>query len=265
MLIAHLSDPHLCAEGQLYQGLVDSNAMFDHAVKTLNALSPQPDLVIIGGDLVDTGTPAEYAQVRAALSAIRQPIYAIPGNHDAREGFRDCFRDFGFTADAGPLHFDTADIWPLRILGLDITIPGEDHGDMDDAACGWLAAKLAAFPDRPTAILMHQPPINSGIPYIDEYKCQRSERLAAIVQRYPNVERVMCGHIHRFLQARFGGTLLVTAPSTATAIALRLAAGAEPASFIEPPAFLLHHWKPDTGLITHWVPIGGFPGPFAFF
>lgn len=75
----------------------------------------------------------------------------------------------------------------------------------------------------------------------------------------------MCGHIHRFLQARFGGTLLVTAPSTATAIALRLAAGAEPASYIEPPAFLLHHWKPDTGLITHWVPIGGFPGPLAFF
>lgn len=265
MLIAHLSDPHLRAEGQLYQGQIDSNAMFARAVETLNALSPQPDLVIIGGDLVDAGTSAEYAQVRRALSAIRQPIYAIPGNHDAREAFRDCFRDFGFTTADGPLHFDTAATWPLRILGLDITIPGADHGDMDDAACAWLNAKLAELPDTPTAILMHQPPINSGMPYIDEYKCHRGERLAEIVQRYPNVERVMCGHIHRFLQARFGGTMLVAAPSTATTIALRLAEDAEPASYIEPPAFLLHHWTSGADLITHWIPIGDFPGPFAFF
>lgn len=265
MLIAHLSDPHLRAQGDLYQGRVDSNAMFAQAVKTLNALSPAPDLVIIGGDLVDAGTPAEYASVRQALSAIRQPIYAIPGNHDAREPFRDCFRDFGFTTDIGPLHFDTADKWPQRILGLDITIPGEDHGDMDDAACRWLEAKLAEYPDKPTAILMHQPPINSGIPYIDVYKCHHGERLAAIVQRHATIERVMCGHIHRFLQVRFGGTMLVTAPSTTTAIALRLAADAVPASYIEPPAFLLHHWKPDVGLITHWVPIGDFEGPLPFY
>ncbi len=106
---------------------------------------------------------------------------------------------------------------------------------MDDAACLWLAAKLAEHSDKPTAILMHQPPINSAIPYIDVYKCQRGERLAEIVLRHQNVERVKCGHIHRFLQARFGGTMLVTAPSTTTAIALRLVADAAPASYIEPP------------------------------
>jgi len=67
------------------------------------------------------------------------------------------------------------------------------------------------------------------------------------------------------MQLRFGGTMLVTAPSTTTAIALRLQDGAKPASFIEPPAMLLHHWRPHLGLITHLVPIGSFQGPLPFF
>lgn len=58
MLIAHLSDPHLRPHGQLYQGLVDSNAMFLAAIQHLAALTPQPDLVLLTGDVVDTGTEA---------------------------------------------------------------------------------------------------------------------------------------------------------------------------------------------------------------
>ena len=60
MLIAHLSDPHLRAKGQLYQGLVDTNALFDMALESLKSLDPQPDIVIVSGDLVDDPTVAEY-------------------------------------------------------------------------------------------------------------------------------------------------------------------------------------------------------------
>jgi hypothetical protein len=85
-----------------------------------------------------------------------------------------------------------------------------------------------------------------------------------VIAQYPSVERIVCGHVHREMQLRFAGTVLCTAPSTTTAIALRSRPTAEPASFIEPPGFLLHHWKPGTGLLTHSIPIGAFPGPFPF-
>ena len=88
--------------------------------------------------------------------------------------------------------------------------------------------------------------------------------MAAVVARYPEVERIVCGHVHRHTQLRFAGTLLCTAPSTATAIALRPYPDATPASFIEPPGFMLHHWTPGTGLVTHSIPVGSFPGPFPF-
>ncbi|MFZ6761891.1 phosphodiesterase [Pseudoroseomonas sp. WGS1072] len=265
MLIAQISDPHLRPPGILYQGLVDSNAMFDAAVRHLNALDPAPDLVLLSGDLVDEGTAEEYAAARQALSAIRKPLLAIPGNHDHRERFRCCFRDRGYLPSEGPLHFAQGAFGPVRILGLDITVPGEHHGDMTDEACAWLAARLAEEPSRPTLVMMHQPPVESGIPYIDKYNCRGGERLADIIARYPNVERILCGHIHRAMQCRFAGTMLATAPSTTTAIALRLSPDAAPGSFLEPPALLLHQWKEGRGLITHVSPIGAFSGPWPFF
>ncbi len=239
--------------------------MFLAAIRHLAALEPQPDLVLLSGDLVDKGTEAEYALAAEIIAQIPQPVLMIPGNHDEREGFRRRFGHNAYMAGTGPLHFAVGDQGALRILGLDVTIPDAHHGDMDDAACLWLEERLAEEPDRPTIIMMHQPPFLSGIPFIDTYCCRRGARLADIVARYPAVERILCGHIHRFMQLRFGGTMLVTAPSTTTAIALRLQTYAEPASFVEPPAMLLHHWRPELGLITHLMPIGTFQGPLPFF
>ena len=55
-----------------------------------------------------------------------------------------------------------------------------------------------------------------------------------------------------------------TAPSTTSAIALAFEETAEAASLVEPPALLLHHWRPGAGMVTHLFPIGTFPGPFDF-
>lgn len=265
MLIAHLSDPHMRPPGELYQGLVDSNAMFDAAIRHLNALDPAPDLVVITGDLVDDGLPIEYGRVRKALAAIRQPVLLLPGNHDDREAFRAAFFDHHYLPATGPLHFAVGDKGPVRLIGLDVTVPGAHHGEAGMEECAWLAARLAEEPQRPTLLLMHQPPLDSGIACIDAYNCRGAERLAAVVSSHPQIERVLCGHVHRFMLTRFAGTVLATAPSTTTAIALRLNPDAEPASFVEPPALLLHHWRPATGLVTHYVPIGHFPGPMPFF
>jgi 3',5'-cyclic-AMP phosphodiesterase len=264
MLIAHLSDPHLRPPGMLYQGLVDSNAMFAVAISHLNDLRPRPDVVLLSGDIVDEGSPAEYDVARGMLAKIEQPLLVIPGNHDEQKAFRRCFMDHTYLPASGPLHFVSGGHGPVRIIGLDVTIPGQHHGDMDDAAVAWLEQALAQEPERPTIVMMHQPPFASGIPYIDKYFCRRGHRLAQVIGRFPAVERILCGHIHRFMQLRFGGTMLCTSPSTTTAIALRLWPDAEPASYVEPPSLLLHRWASDTGLVTHLVPIGSFRGPFSF-
>ena len=264
MLIVQLSDPHVRPEGALYQGVVDSNAQFAAAIAHVNALDPQPDLVLLSGDLVDHGQDDEYAMLARMLEALEVPVLAIPGNHDEREAFRRVFTGQPWLPAEGPIDYAVGNRGAVRIVALDVTLSGQHHGLVSEQAAAWLDEVLAAEPTRPTMVMMHQPPFATGIPYMDPYSCREGQRLAEVVARHPQVERILCGHVHRFMQLRFGGTILCTAPSTTTAIALQLRGDARPASYIEPPAMLLHHWLEGRGLVSHFVPIGTFPGPYPF-
>jgi len=87
--------------------------------------------------------------------------------------------------------------------------------------------------------------------------------LAEIVARHPQVERIVCGHLHRAIDRRFAGTVAGTAPSTAHQIRLNLAPGA-PISFIwEPAGYQLHMWQPEAGLVTHTALFGDWSSPEA--
>lgn len=126
--IAQISDIHVRPKGELYQDLVDSNAMLARAIAALNAVRPAPDLVIVTGDLVDEGRPAEYAMVRELLAALTPPYIVMPGNHDNRDHLREAFADRPWLPRSGPLHF-ARDVGTVRLIALDTSVPDEHHGD----------------------------------------------------------------------------------------------------------------------------------------
>ena len=78
---------------------------------------------------------------------------------------------------------------------------------------------------------------------------QRDDRL---VQR--------CGHVHRPIQRRWAGTVVLTAPSTAHQVDLNLHPGTPSGFIMEPPACLLHVWSEALGLVTHTSYIGDYGG-----
>lgn len=262
MLIAQISDVHVRPVGQLYKGVVDSNRMLVEAVAHLNALDPLPDLVLITGDLVDEGDPAEYAALRPILAALAVPYLVIPGNHDEREACRRAFTDHAYLPRTGPMHY-AVEHYPVRVIAFDSTVPGLHHGEADAAGLLWLEETLARDRARPAVVIMHHPPFACGIPYLDKYRLMRPDPLAEVLSRFDHVERVLCGHVHRPIQMRWGGTMVCACPSSATQIALRLRPDAKPASYLEPPACLLHLWTPQ-GMVTHTSYIGGFAGPYPF-
>ena len=144
MLIAQLSDPHVRPNGELYQGVVDSNAQFALAIAALNALDPRPDLVLLSGDLVDHGHDDEYAMLLDLLAALEIPFLAIPGNHDEREAFRRAFAGRSWLPVAGPVDYVVGDRGPVRIVAFDVTLPGLHHGMVGAEGAAWLDAMLAA-------------------------------------------------------------------------------------------------------------------------
>ena len=69
-----------------------------------------------------------------------------------------------------------------------------------------------------------------------------------MIARHPQVERIVCGHLHRSIQARFAGTLAMTAPSTAHAVSFDLAVDAVSTFAMEPPGFMVHAWGMGGGI-----------------
>ncbi|CAN5554327.1 phosphodiesterase [soil metagenome] len=263
VLIAQLSDPHVRARGVLYQGVTDSNQAFADAIEHVMALDRRPDLMLLTGDLVDSGEPGEYAALREILAGFPIPFLVIPGNHDDRENLRDAFADHAYLPSEGPLHY-CVDDYPVRIIGLDSTVPGLHHGHIDDAGLDWLTATLSADTTKPTLLMLHHPPFACGIPYLDEYRYLDGAALGSVVKRFDNIEIVLCGHVHRAMLTRWANTVVGSCPSTATEIALRLTPSAQPASHIGPKAAMLHLWTEHDGLVSHTSQIGDFDGPYPF-
>lgn len=265
MLIAQITDTHVMAPGRLAFGRVDTNACLARAVDSLLGEDPQPDLVLLTGDLVDAGAPDEYANLRDLLAPLPMPVLAIPGNHDERGALAGAFADSGYLPHAGFLHY-VVEHHPLRLIGLDTVEPGQTGGRLCAERLDWLAARLAAAPARPTLIFMHHPPFATGIAHMDEIGLDpdSSAGLAALLRRHPQVERIVAGHVHRSIQARFGGTTASVAPSTAHQVALDLRPDSPVAFTLEPPGYHLHRWTPQAGVVTHAVALGAFAGPFSF-
>lgn len=263
MLIAHLSDPHLCPPGELYQSVLDTRASFARALA--RAATFQPDLLILSGDIAEHGAPQEYALARDFLARFPAPILVTPGNHDDREAFRTGLSGLPNLiplAASGPLH--AISDGTVRVIGLDVTVPGDHHGLVTPDHAAWLDQTLAAVRTTPTLIVTHQPPFATGIGYVDAYRTFNEGLLAATLANHPQVIALLSGHVHRFTLTRFADRPALTAPALSTSLALRLAPGAEPASITEPPAMLLHLWR-DGQLTTHLQPVGEFPGPHDFF
>lgn len=265
MLVAQVSDLHVGRPGERLGGRVDTADCLRRCVARLNAMDPPADLVVLTGDLVNTGSPEEYQHLRSLLESLATRWVLIPGNHDDRSALRAAFPDHEYLGqDPDFVQFVIED-FPVRLVFLDTLDPGRDGGFLDDARLEWLEARLAQAPHAPTMLFMHHPPFATGLEAMDRMGCVGAQRLARILRQNPQVERLCCGHIHRPVLTRWAGTTACVAPSCAHQITLALRPGASPLTYLlEPPAFLLHLWRPDVGLVTHTCLVDSFPGPYSF-
>jgi Icc protein len=273
MIIAQLSDPHIVVRGKLFQCSIqgvapdaarirrefDTAQYLARAVARINELVPRPDVTVVTGDLVDHGEPEEYEHLRALLAPLAMPVFVIPGNHDARAPLRDAFRMDGYFSDGGDLRY-AIDDFPLRLVALDTQVTGKHYGSLATEQLDWLDVTLAADRDRPTVVLMHHPPFATGITYMDNYGLNNAADFGKVIGRHPQVERILCGHLHRAIDRRFAGTVAGTAPSTAHQIRINLVPDASISFNFEPPGYQLHTWQ-DGSLVTHTALLGEWIEP----
>jgi 3',5'-cyclic-AMP phosphodiesterase len=256
MLLAQISDLHFLPKGTLAFGAVDTAGCLERAIAHLNALEPAPEAVLISGDLTNDGDAGVWEALTETLGGLQAPVCAVPGNHDGRELMRRAFAPLELFMDEGPLCF-ALDLGPLRLIGLDSLIEGEPSGRLGPEQLAWLDRRLSDAPGKPALVALHHPPFRTGIDHMDAMMLEDGAALAEVIGRHPQVERVLCGHVHRAVQCRWAGTIAQICPNVAHAVQLTLA-GAPARWVLEPPAVLLHEWRDGRGLVSHVDFIGAF-------
>jgi Icc protein len=249
-VIIHVSDPHYLAGGAKLGGRYDADANFARTLEAITAVHPNPDAIVVTGDLADLGEPDAYRRLRSAVEpvveALGTTIVWVAGNHDERPALRQGL------LDQEPTLEPITGVWDLdglRLIALDTSVPGWHHGDLDQAQLGWLAGVLREPAPHGTLLAMHHPPLPSHVPLFDILELRHQDELASVI-RGSDVRGILAGHLHYSAHGTFAGVPVSVASATCYTMNVARAA-ADVNGMDAAQAFQIVHVRPDT--ITHTV------------
>ena len=265
MLICQLTDLHVRPPGKPANRVSETNMFVERAFRAAAEFTPRPDIVVITGDLTECGLDAEYANLAQLIRKfLPMPVFVIPGNHDRRGPFREGLAHLpGVTSDPHYVQY-AVDDYPVRLVMLDSLVPGAGHGELNAAQLGFLDRTLAAAPHKPTIVALHHPPFVCGIAHMDRINLHDRVAFTEVIARHKQVERIICGHHHRPIVTRVAHAIASIAPSVAHQVELTLDPHDPGAFLFEPPAFQLHRWTPEDGIVSHTAYVEHYDGPYPF-
>ncbi|MFI2284489.1 metallophosphoesterase [Nocardia beijingensis] len=251
ILVAQVSDTHF--------DLGNRNAQRVRRVMAYIAgLRRRPDAILVTGDITDSGKPEQFAEAKAAFGS-EIPIYAIPGNHDDRAGFRTAL--LGESASDAPINHAHR-VGDLTVALLDSSVPGQPGGQLAEETYDWLGDVLDSAPaGKPILLALHHPPAHLFSPIVDVISLADPQRLADLVAGDDRIVGVVTGHAHSAVATTFGGRPLLVAPSTASVLSgeWELDLPDHVMDYAPDPAVALHVIGDDHRLTSHFrtVPMGG--------
>jgi 3',5'-cyclic-AMP phosphodiesterase len=213
---AYISDTHLYARGMDHRF---AKAALK-AVADVNALDPQPDFVLFGGDLAQLGRPDELELGQQILKEVKAPLRMMVGEHDwyldLGEKWKSMFGQDFYSFDYKDIHFVVLnsvvekDFWTAKgyspeermaiVAGLDDS--RQSPFEVGEAQRDWLKQDLAKIDKKTPIIVFSHSPL---------YKLYRgwnfwtddAEEVQKILKPYRSVT-VIHGHTHQLLTNKIG-------------------------------------------------------------
>lgn len=212
-VVAHLSDPHLLADGLQYDA-IDTAARLRTTLARLQRLPTPPQALVFTGDLADRAEPDAYATLRGlvepAAAALGAEVVWVMGNHDERRPFARGLFDTDSDAPQDRVH----DVAGLRIVALDTTVPEWHHGELSEDQLAWLREVLSEPAPHGTLLAMHHPPIPVPMLRLAELiELHDQWRLAEVVAG-SDVRGILGGHFHFASYSTFAGVPVSVAAAT---------------------------------------------------
>ena len=249
----HLSDFHLVEDETALSRAFDAKYILEKTVDKIvdkKEVFGNLDGVIITGDISDDGSTASYSDAYDILKELNLPLLAIPGNHDLRKPMMDYFaKDTDIqSSEFFDWAYETSD---TLIVGLDTLVEGQNHGMLRSESLNLLFENLNQPTEKNIILAIHHPPINTGIPFMDEIGLKNSDELSQCLDVAHQPIRILCGHVHGIYHGTLGIHSVVTAPSTCTRFSFNRRANAPKGFKLFPTGFAYLESSSD----GFWTPI----------
>jgi len=200
MRIIQLSDSHLSSAKPARAA--ELGACITH----INALDPQPEVVVHTGDIAHDGLIEEYETARGLLDGLSAPYFVLAGNRDHRSNLIKVF------AEGSPIQPDmrfvqyAVEDFPARLIMIDTLSTKSNKGQLCEARLEHVQHMLAHDASRPTVVFLHHPPFEVlvGPEPRNFEKWSEAEALTAEIQRHDHVHGIFCGHVHRSFETSIG-------------------------------------------------------------
>jgi len=188
----HATDTHVIAEDTVLHD-VKTGDNLKAAIRAINNnIKVPPDFVMVTGDLTLDSVPGldYFAELMKPLGT---PWLMIPGNHDKPGGEEATVRLFG--RHGLPLYY-SFDYAGYHIVGLDGQPPTGSPvaGGFITEEIEWLKRDLESAKGKETLVFVHQHPLMTRIGRRDDLVDW--PELVAVLESFPQVKWVFCGHAH---------------------------------------------------------------------
>lgn len=264
-LIVQLSDPHIREPQRLAYRRINTADYLAKNINAINKLPQTPNAVVITGDLTDFGRPEEYQHLADLLKKLPMPVYLLPGNHDNHAELRKAFPTHTYLGKSSFIQY-AVDIHDLHLIALDSTTHHESYGTLCKQRLAWLEQALEESKHKPVIIALHHPPFDSLIGHMDKQGLlEGRDAFEELVAQYPNVVRVIAGHVHRDIQTSFAGTIASTISSPAHSVYLDLNEDAPSQWSLEPSTYQLLALTNSHRLLGHIASGEAFDGAYPFY
>lgn len=206
--ILQLTDLHILpATGDKLLG-IDTEYYFHAVLEQAFATRSHFDLLLLTGDLAQHPCLSSYRRILDSLTAYNIPCVCLPGNHDDYALMQQVFNTSQVNCNKQVL----LDNW--QIISLNSQIVGAPEGRLSDAELWFLENCLKAYPNQYALIAVHHHCLPTHSAWMDALMIENSPELFSLINNYPKVKAVTCGHIHQVLEDAKDSVRIMGTPST---------------------------------------------------